>query len=299
MAEPVEVVERKSPDTTSRQIIRIPVTCRGESSTSPAGVFCMIALPEEFGPPGVLPNERKAFPMTLPWFSNVQHRQLRAQRMNSDDIDDVELRTAFRGISRANAISFTDRKFWYPIRRIATTGSPLRVLDVACGNGDLTIRLARLARRTGLNVIVDGCDISPNAITFARELADDADVPSRFFHFDATSRIWPDHYDVIMTSLFLHRLKTEDAVNMLQNMSKSARKMVLVSDLVRCRTGFLLARFGVLFLTRSRMIQFDGPASVSAAFTLKEIKVMATEAGLQGATVSRIWPSRVMLEWQR
>jgi 2-polyprenyl-3-methyl-5-hydroxy-6-metoxy-1,4-benzoquinol methylase len=237
--------------------------------------------------------------MTLPWYSDVRQRQLRPEQMDCPDLDEVEHRSALRGIARVNALSFTDRKFWEPIRRLAKGHAPLRVLDVACGDGEIAIRLAQMARRTGLDVSIDGCDISPAAITFARERALHAGVECRFFQFDVTSQAWPDDYDVITTSLFLHHLTSETAVNVLRAMAKSARQMVLVNDLVRSRTGYILARFGIHLLSRSPMVHFDGPVSVAGAFTPREIEELAREAGLKSVAVTRIWPSRMLLEWHR
>ena len=75
--------------------------------------------------------------------------------------------------------------------------------------------------------------------------------------------------------------------------------MVLVNDLIRGWPGYLLAKVGGQLLTRSPVVHTDGPLSVQAAFTRAELKTLAEQAGLHGATVSWRWPWRMLLTWRR
>ena len=124
-------------------------------------------------------------------------------------------------------------------------------------------------------------------------------VTSRFFQFDVLTENWPDEYDVIMTSLFLHHLSADAVVHVLKSMARASRTLVLANDLVRSRTGYLLARFGGPILSRSPLVHFDGPVSVTNAFTPQELRDLAQQAGLHGAAISPLWPARMLLEWSR
>jgi hypothetical protein len=42
----------------------------------------------------------------------------------------------------------------------------------------------------------------------------------------------------------------------------------------------------------------DGPLSVRAARTPAEYRALAARAGLPQASVRRVWPERVLLEWR-
>src|SRR5262249_55388965 len=110
---------------------------------------------------------------------------------------------------------------------------------------------------------------------------------------------WPTDFDIIVNSLFLHHLTTESAVEVLHKMADSSRSLLLLNDLVRCRRGYLLAQYGGRLLSRSPIVHSDGPMSVEAAFTVNELKEMARKAGLAGATVSRCWPARMLLQWNK
>ncbi len=239
--------------------------------------------------------------MNTLWNSQLGTRQLTPEMMDATDIHENQHRSALRGLGRVNAICLTHRSLWNPIHRMALrhAPAPLRVLDVACGGGDVAVRMALTARRLRLPISIDGCDKSSMAITVAQERANVSGVSCQFFPFDVTSNDWPEGYDVIMTSLFLHHLPTETAVQTLKSMSQAPRKMVLVNDLVRSRMGYLYARFGGYLLSRSPIVHSDGPTSVAGAFTREELSELGRRAGLRGATVKLIWPERMLLEWSR
>jgi SAM-dependent methyltransferase len=206
-------------------------------------------------------------------------------------------------LARVNWLSSTSRTIWREIRKLALEtrlSRPLRILDVACGGGDVAQRLAVKARRDGIPVQVDGCDISPGAIALAREAAprwETADVG--FFEHDALGDSLPDGYDVITSSLFLHHLDDAGAEHLLRSMARAAGRLVVLNDLRRSRTGYALAWFGVRILTRSRIIQVDGPLSVAAAFTTEEAGAIATRAGMTGASVTGYFPERFLLVWRK
>src|SRR5262249_54165275 len=124
-----------------------------------------------------------------------------------------------------------------------------------------------------------------------------ADV--RFFVHDALHGPPLDGYDVLMCSLFLHHLDDAAARALLERMGREAARLVLVNDLVRGWPGLVLAQVGTRLLSRSAVVRVDGPRSVRAAFTRAELKALAEEAGLRGATVSWRWPWRMLLTWRR
>ena len=140
---------------------------------------------------------------------DVHERHLRPELMDQPGLDVGLHRTALRALERVNAMSLIQRHFWPAIRRLARKDPvrEIRVLDVACGGGDVAVRLARAAQREKLRVTVEGCDLSLTAVSFAQERARKAGVDCRFFEFDVLSDEWSTDYDIIGTSLFLNHLR--------------------------------------------------------------------------------------------
>ena len=229
-------------------------------------------------------------------------RNLVPERMDDPALDAALHHDALSGLARVNRLSGAARMIWRPIERLARQKpqeGPLTLLDVACGGGDVTVRLAQLARRAGLPLRIRGCDISTRAIAFAQQAADRAAMEIDFFAHDAVNGPDLPASDIVISSLFLHHLPDEHQARTLARMAAAARRLLVVHDLRRCRFGLLLARLGTRVLSRSPVVHFDGPQSVRAALTDNELRTLALEAGLIGAVVRRCPPFRMQLEWRR
>lgn len=230
---------------------------------------------------------------SMPQFSDLHERRPVAERMDDPDIDSQLLVQALKGIGRINKMSAPAGPIWRTLSALATQG-PIRVLDVACGGGDIAMELARKAKRLNLPITIDGCDMSPTAVAFAQESAERRRADVRFFVLDAICGSIPSGYDVIYTTLFFHHLTNAQAKQMLSDMMSAAGSTLLISDLVRCRAGLILAYFGCHLLSRSPVVHFDGPSSVAAAFTIPEFHSLAASAGLVDYTIAPKWPFRFL-----
>jgi SAM-dependent methyltransferase len=239
----------------------------------------------------------------------LARRQRLPELMDQPGLDPAEHRRALEGLRRINAVSRCSASLLAPIQDLAAQrpGSPLRVLDLACGGGDTAIDLALMARRRGMALVVEGCDLSAEAVRIATASAERRGAPVRFFRADALADPWPEGpggadpegYDVVLCSLFLHHLDDADAERLLALMARRARRLVLVNDLIRSPLGFALAWAGTRLLSRSPVVHTDGPLSVRGAFRLGEVAAMAERAGLAGAELRRCWPERYLLLWSR
>lgn len=231
---------------------------------------------------------------------SFSRRRLEGELMDDPQLDAEAHAHALRGLRRINRVSRTLGTLWHPIERLARARPErtLSVIDVATGGGDLPIALCRKARRHGVALEIEGCDISPVAIDYARNAAARAAAPVGFFCADALASELPRHYDIITSSLFLHHLTEAQVITLLRALAANADH-VLVSDLIRNWTGYGLAFVGTRALSRSPIVHIDGLRSVRAAFTLSEARDLAARAGLGGAHFSRHWPSRFLMHWQR
>jgi 2-polyprenyl-3-methyl-5-hydroxy-6-metoxy-1,4-benzoquinol methylase len=232
----------------------------------------------------------------------LDRRDRTPELMDDPGLDPAEHRAALAGLARLNRFSQAAGALWPAIRTLAREhpGERVRVLDVATGGGDVPIRLWTKARRGGFdNLVLHGCDLSPTALRVAGEGAVRAGAAVGFFSHDVIRDPLPGGYDVVTCSLFLHHLSDDDAVAVLRRMKDAAGRLVLVNDLARSRFNYLAVWLACRVLTRSRVVRFDGPASVRSAFTPPEALGLAERAGLTGATVARRFPCRFLLNWSR
>jgi SAM-dependent methyltransferase len=231
----------------------------------------------------------------------LRQRTLVPEEMDRSDLPAPLHEHALTGLARLNRWSRSDRILWPPIRRLAEQSAdhPLRVLDVACGAGDVIVGLTRRARRAGIAIDFHAVDISPTALDHARHRVATAGASVTFERRDALAEPLPAGFDAVTSSLFLHHLAEVQAVKLLRRMAAATTRLVLVNDLRRTRRGWLLAVAACRLLTRSSVVHIDGPRSVAAAFTPAEALSLAGRAGLRGATVARRWPFRYLLTWDR
>lgn len=226
-------------------------------------------------------------------------RRREPEVMDEPGLDPDRHHVALNALERVNRASFAAGRVWREVRGLAYSGvRPVRVLDVACGGGDVLGVVARRARRQGADVDLTGCDVSPVALAYGR--ARHAEEPHlRFLRADVLADGLPGRHDLVCCALFLHHLERADAVSLLRKMADATDRVLLVQDLRRSRSGYVLAWGALRLLTTSDVARTDGPISVRAAFTPAEARALAAEAGLVGAEVRECWPQRFTLRWTR
>ena len=221
--------------------------------------------------------------------------------MDQPGLDTREHARALAGLRRINRVSRSAAMYWAEICRFAKHRSdgPLRVLDLACGGGDVPIALALRAAA-----------VAPRSTNrrMRQKLRSRADrprpgrtagAPVRFFTLDVLEAEIPSGYDIVISSLFLHHLAEPDAVKLLERMARAAARGILINDLVRGPIQYALAWIGCHVLTFSPIVRHDGPVSVRAAFTIPEVRRLASQAGLDHIQLTRHWPGRFLLSWSR
>jgi SAM-dependent methyltransferase len=220
--------------------------------------------------------------------------------MDQPGLDAARHAHALDALQRVNRLSLTAGRIWREVRGLAREGvRPVRVLDVACGDGDVLVAVHRRARRSGVEVALTGCDVSPLALAKARARAAGEGTSGCFVEADVLQDELPGTHDLTTSSLFLHHLEDREAVALLARMARAAERLLLVPDLRRTRLGYILAWGALRVLTTSDVARRDGPASVRAAFTTVEARDLAAKAGLRGVQVGPCWPERFTIRWVR
>lgn len=225
----------------------------------------------------------------------AQHSAAREQ-MDAQDADPASLRQSLRDIRHLNAMlgwtMFTTR---VTASYVQSRGMhQFTLLDVGCGSADIPRAIARWSRRQGMRADIVATDNHPVMLAVAREVC--ADTPGvRIERQDALALSYRDgSFDIALCTLALHHFSRPDAVRLLREMARVGRR-VLVFDLVRSR----LAHLGAIALTRAArmdpMTRYDAPLSVRRAYTAKELRAIAAEAGLRDARVDVRAPFRLSL----
>ena len=227
-------------------------------------------------------------------------RDRQPEVMDQPGLDPAEHDRALKGLRRINGISRCVPGLFRHVEALAaeSPATQLSVLELACGGGDTAIELAALARRRDLDVLVQACDLNPEAVRLARRNVARSDSNVGVFVADALDPSESKQFDVVYCTLFVHHLDPPDVVRLLKGMTARARRLVIVDDLIRSRLGYSLAWMGTRLLSRSWVVHHDGPLSVKGAFTPSEILDLASQAGLHDCVLERTWPERYRLCWR-
>ncbi len=226
-----------------------------------------------------------------------RHRE--AELMDDPNVDPDLHREAMLGLARINTFSRSAAMTLAPILKILADNHmrSARILDIATGGGDMPFHLWKEAKRAGVALIIDGCDQSPVAIQSANELATSLAYPGKFFTLNVNVDDFPVDYDIVINSLFMHHLDPDQVVILLEKMKGACKLMLVVNDLVRGYLNLFLVSVAARLLSKSSIVHFDSVASVRAAYTPSEMRLLANKAGLEGANISSQFPCRMILTW--
>ena len=169
------------------------------------------------------------------------------------------------------------------IRRVAATapGRRLVVLDVGGGHAAFAARLVRWARRAGRAIRVVVAERDAETLALARRTC--AAYPEiALVQADATALPFAEGAaDVSVASLTLHHLEPDGVVAALREMAATARRAVVVNDLLRTRATLALVWLATRLLWCHPISRHDGPLSVRRAYSGAELSALGEKAGLE------------------
>lgn len=172
------------------------------------------------------------------------------------------------------------------------------VLDVGAGSGELLRVTATWARETGRSVRAVGLELNERmASSILEESRGFREITS--VRGDALALPFRNtDFDYVICSLFTHHFANEQVVQIFREMSRVARRRIIVIDLHRHPVAyFLYTTLGKLVL-KNRLIRHDGALSILRSFKAEELFQLAKRAGLRDVLVSRHFPYRLALNAQ-
>jgi len=175
--------------------------------------------------------------------------------------------------------------------------TPLRILDVGCGGGDMLRRIAAWAQERNVPVKLTGIDLNPHAARAAREFSGSGSG-IEWITADALAYEPAEPVDLILSSLFTHHLTDSAIVRFLQWMERVAVRGWFINDLHRKPIPYYL--FGILspLMLPHRFIRHDGLISIRRSFDQGDWENYCALAGLNMEDVNlyTVRPARLCVE---
>lgn len=175
---------------------------------------------------------------------------------------------------------------------------PIRVLDAACGGGDISRRVVDETRMLGKRIEVTVLDLNTRVLGCARELS--SGYPEiEFVQADALNPPFETGYfDIVILATFIHHLESEQVITALRMGKRVSRGHVIVADLVHSPWAHLG------FCILSRLVRFspisvhDGAISVRRAYNPSELADFARRSGIDNWKLYRHWLYRMTLVYE-
>ena len=169
------------------------------------------------------------------------------------------------------------------------------VLDVGCGSGELLRMIAEFARESDRSASLVGLDLNPiSSATTQNESRGFDEIVS--LQGDALRLpLADDSFDYAIASLFFHHLTDEQIVVALREMSRVARRGVLVIDLHRDPVAYVGYKVFCFAFRISELVRHDGSLSIKKGFLPDELRKLGVSAGLDECLASQVSPGRVVL----
>ena len=214
--------------------------------------------------------------------------------LDDPDIDDDVRARSLADVALSNALFGGARAVHAELESAlaASDAHTISLLDVGTGIGDIPALATASWRARGMTITTFGIDISPCLLHDARArglipvCADALALP-----------IASKSVDIAMCSQTLHHFETRDAIAMLRELDRVARKRVIVSDIRRswlAAAGIWLASYPLHFHPVSR---HDGVVSVLRGFTPGELRQLVQKATSQTPVAQRRLGFRTTASW--
>src|SRR5437764_3041997 len=123
----------------------------------------------------------------------------------------IELERDLRSIRQLNRWFGSYRVVRHFVRRWIRPGARMRIIDLATGSGDIPRLIVDHARKIAAEVEIDAVDKQSATLEIARGLR--GGYPEIPYVEENILQLKPSHrYDLVLRSLLLHPVRTEDAV---------------------------------------------------------------------------------------
>lgn len=170
----------------------------------------------------------------------------------------------------------------------AMSDPPSSILDIGCGGGLFTIRLAQLYPQAK----VVGIDLNPLAIAFAhKRLALMSNPPLNISFQTQELEETSKSFDVVISTLVCHHIPDADLTDFISSACKIAKNKVIFNDLHRHILAVHLFKWISPIFFPNRLVQHDGIASIRRGFVYQDW------VGLLNVVGIKPWSYKIRWRW--
>ena len=222
--------------------------------------------------------------------SALRQRSTEPELMDGDDLSPETFTALLTDLATVNSVTLArppTLAFVKHALRDVPPDTPITILDVGFGDGDMLRALARLLRhRAAVRLI--GYDINPRSAPAAR-MRTPAALGIDYFTGDAAAIDPKLPIDLIISSLVTHHMADDDIVLFLRWMEGRAARGWFINDLHRHSLAYYGFRLLAAIARWHPIVRHDGAVSVARGFTRADWARLILRAGLDRVSVRIRW----------
>ena len=228
---------------------------------------------------------------------NDKYRSMQAELMDDLQFKGAEMEQLLSDLKRVNKWLGGNSVTLEGIKKLLSGRSwdtPLRILDVGCGDGAMLRYCADWFRQNNIPCQLTGIDANPYIVEIACKRSR-AYSNIEYFHINVFSEeIEQLHCDIALFTLFLHHFSDEEIIRILKNSLNKAKVGIVVNDLERSRIAYYLFGLFSYFFIRTRTARQDGLLSICRAFKKRELQQLSNNL-IGRHSLKQAWAFR--LQW--
>ena len=226
--------------------------------------------------------------MTLRNFSN---RSTELELMDSTPVTFLEFNNCLRHLEWINIFTLAYLPTFFWLKKIISQNSnktEISIFDIGSGGGDMLRKIWKWTACSKIKFSLTGIDINP----WSQQSAQSSTPKTTLIKFE-TSDIFTlkitQKPNFIISSLFTHHLDNPSLIKFIRWMDSTATQGWFINDLHRHPIPYYFIKWLTFLLPVNRLIKNDAAVSVARAFTVKELRHLIDEAGIERERVKIKW----------
>lgn len=214
--------------------------------------------------------------------------------LDRPDADPAAVKLSLQNIARANALFGGWSALRWGLRRLldSPVRSPVTLLDIGTGAGDLPHRAERWARRRGVRLHAIGLERHPAAATMAAE-----NGLRTILGCGSALPLQDGAVDLVTLSQVAHHLAPEALATVAREMTRVARIGVVLADLRPAAWAGLGYRLAGAVLGFDHYTIEDGITSLRRGYSRESLAQQLAAAGITPRIAVRLAP-RIVAVWR-
>jgi 2-polyprenyl-3-methyl-5-hydroxy-6-metoxy-1,4-benzoquinol methylase len=166
-----------------------------------------------------------------------------------------------------------------------------KIADLGCGSGHLMLAMNKVLHKNKCEGAFTGFDANPFIVDYAQaHCAHDPAI--HVVRNNVLTDSFPEVYDIIHASLFLHHFTEDELVALLINLKQYTSTALIINDLHRHPLAYYAIKFLTGLFSKSYLVQHDAALSVAKGFKKAEWARILKRAGYTHYSIRWVWAFR-------